>query len=168
MVMRMTKTSGYAYNAFGSSNNFFWMGQNSTGTVTVKAPVKQASPFGRAKIGAAVTKAITIKKDPTPYVAPVEPWAFRTGEFTNCCGAHILHGFPTDPTPKAIAQVDKYLETFSTRLRTGMTVAMLAEYQAPFRDTLLKNGWQSTGRFVNPVHASKCEGFTYNHNPVKD
>lgn len=135
--------------------------------VVTTVPKKKPLGFGRVA-GSAVKKAADIAKDPDSYVRPVTPWPMHTVEFPLCCGAKILNGFPGAYETFKEKQMDKMLEAYPQTHRTGMTFAVLAEYQTKYRDVFLKNGWVSTGIFNNPVHNSKLEGFFLDHKAPKN
>lgn len=161
MVMRMNEHFYYT-----SATNFIRI-PKPLGPVLAKAPAKK--PMGFAKVaGAAVKKAAEIAASPIPYERPVTPWTISTTEFPMCCGSKILKGFPGSFDAYMEKQMDKMLEAYPKMHKTGMTFAVLAEYQTKYRDVFLKHGWVSTGAFNNPVHNSKLEGFYLDHKAPKN
>lgn len=131
------------------------------------AAPKKTVGFGKVA-GAAVKKAAEIAASPTPYERPVTPWAAKVVPFPLCCGANILNGFPGSHDAYMEKQMDAMLVQYPKNNRTGMSFAVLAEYQSKYRDVFLKNGWVSTGTFNNPVHNSKLEGFFLDHKAPKN
>ena len=127
-----------------------------------KPAPKKTLGFGKVA-GTAVKKAAEIAASPVPYERPVTPWPAKTVPFPMCCGASILQGFPGSYDTYMDKQIDAMLVKYPKDHKTGMSFAILAEYQTKYRDTFLKNGWVSTGTFNNPVHNSKLEGFFFDH-----
>lgn len=120
--------------------------------------------FGTKLTGRAATAFAAVKKTASKAKesidADVKPYPLQLSMFAGCCGARVLHAFPSAREGSSwvnnkytkvdyLASVDAALSKHANE-KHGGTMLTLNDHQAWIEPLLVKRGWVKGASFVNP------------------